>query len=227
MAGMELTPAEFVTRELSAVADPVVAPQMQAYMKSEMPFWGVKKPGRVPIAKALTREFPPADAADYRRTVRQIWDLPRREDRYLAIAYARAFTEFQTPEMLDLYAELVRDGAWWDFVDEIAINLVGMVWLRHRPETQKEMDLWIRDENLWIRRCAIIGQLKHKEEIDTRRLYRYCREQASDTDFFIRKAIGWALRQQARIDPDGVRSFLAEMGDELSGLSRREAAKHL
>ncbi len=219
--------ADFVTTEFRALSDPAIAPQMAAYMKSDMPFWGIKSPQRVPVLRAVVKDFAPADAEDYRGSVRELWDLPHREDKYAAIHYARAFKQYQVPDMLDLYEYMIRDGAWWDLVDGIAANLVGSTWLRYRDDVNPIMDSWISDDDMWIRRSAILGQLNHKGALDESRLFRYCREQAADNEFFIRKAIGWALRQHAYVNPDGVRQFLAEMGDELSGLSRREAAKHL
>ncbi|NND13169.1 MAG: DNA alkylation repair protein [Acidimicrobiia bacterium] len=219
--------ADFVTTEFAALADPEAALHMAAYMKSEMPFWGIKSPQRVPVLRAVVKGFPPTDGDAYRISVRELWDLPHREDKYAAIHYARAFKQHHTPAMLDLFEWMVRDGAWWDFVDDIASNLVGATWLRFREEVSPIMDAWITDDDMWIRRSAILGQLKHRDALDEARLFRYCRDQASDTEFFIRKAIGWALRQHAYVNPDGVRAFLDEMGDRLSGLSRREAAKHL
>ncbi len=219
--------ARFITSRFAELANPDDATRMAAYMKTDMPCWGIKKPQQTPVLRSMVKTFPPSGADEYRSRVRELWALPHREDRYAAIHYARAFSEFQTPEMLDLYEFLIRDGAWWDLVDDVAINLVGAVWLEHRSVVSPVMDQWIEDEDLWVRRAAIIGQLKHKGETDTERLFRYCRQQAPETEFFIRKAIGWALRQHARVDPESVRAFLAEMGDELSGLSRREAAKHL
>lgn len=219
--------ADFVSSQFANLADPETGRQMAAYMKTDDPFWGIKKPRQVPVLKAMVKQYQVTSQRAYRSNVLDLWALPHREEKYAAIQYAKAFKEFQVPQSMPLFRKLIREGAWWDSVDDIAINLTGMVWLRFRPETETLMDEWIEDKNLWIRRSAIIGQLKHKESTDTKRLYAYCRAQAADTDFFIRKAIGWALRQQARIDPDGVRGFLAEMGDSLSGLSRREAAKHL
>jgi len=219
--------ADFVSSEYAAKADPSIAAQMAAYMKTDEPFWGIKKPGQVPVLKAIVKQFPPANQRAYRSRVLELWRLPHREEKYAAIQYAKAFKDFHVPASIPLYEKMIREGAWWDSVDDVAINLVGMAWLKFRSDIEGLMDDWIVDDDLWIRRTAILGQLKHKDATDTVRLFGYCRDQADGKDFFIRKAIGWALRQHARTDPDAVRAFLAEMGDQLSGLSRREAAKHL
>ncbi len=217
----------FVTTSLEAVANPADAPQMAAYMKTDMPFFGVKKPDRVPIVRALKRDFAPPDRDTYERWVRALWRLPHREEKYVALALARQSHGFIEPASLPLYEDLIRDGAWWDFVDEVAVQLVGQVVARYPAAGWPLMDQWIGADDMWLRRSAIICQLKHKEATDEARLFRYCRARAHESEFFIRKAIGWALREYAKTRPDRVRAFLAEMGGQLSGLSRREASKHL
>jgi len=116
--------------------------------------------------------------------------------------------------------------SWWDTVDSLAAWTVGPMVAAY-PELVAVMDLWIDDDNMWLNRTAIIHQLGYKNTTDAERLFRYCRRRADHRDFFVRKAIGWALRQHARVDPDAVRSFVAEHDAELSGLSKREALKHL
>jgi len=215
-----------VTR-LEAVADPEKAGPMAAYMKTEMPFHGVPQAGRTPIMKELVRTYPPTDNDDYRANVRALWDLPHREEKYLALGYARAFRDHHTPANLDLFLELVVEGAWWDFVDEIASKLVGGVLLRHRAETTPTIDSLVGDDDMWLRRTAIICQLNHKIETDTGLLARACTVNLADPEFFIRKAIGWALREYAKTDPDWVRSFVRDREHTMSRLSLREATKHL
>lgn len=222
---MELV--EFVREELAAAADPAKAPAMQAYMKTEMPFLGVQKAGRAPVLRAARKRFAPVDRDQWRAQVAALWALPHREEKYLALAWARAYKTFAVADELPFLEGLIREGAWWDFVDEIASHLVGEAWLRQRERVGPVMDRWITDEDVWIRRTAILGQLRHKEKTDTDRLLGYCEARAHEQSFWIRKAIGWSLRQHARTDPDLVVAFLERMGDRLSGLSRREAGKHL
>ncbi len=221
----ELT--ELASSRLAAVADTEAAPAMQAYMKTDMPFFGVKRPQRRPIERELIQMFPPADAAAYRGNVRQLWDLPHREEKYLAISYARGFAAFIVSDQLDLYEQLVRQGAWWDLVDETAIHLIGRVVLDHREQTRAVLEQWIDDPDLWIRRTALICQIGHKNRTDAAMLFDFCSRRVHDTDFFIRKAIGWALREYAKAAPDDVRTWVAMNEAHLSGLSRREALKHL
>src|SRR5262249_25589456 len=131
-----------------------------------------------------------------------------------------------TPTLLPTVAELITTKSWWDTVDTLASDTVGPM-VRNHPELLSTMDEWVRDDNLWIARTAILHQLSYKEDTDADRLFRYCLAQAGHRDFFIRKAIGWALRQYAHTNPEAVRAFLAGHGDLLSPLSVREAGKHL
>ena len=217
----------FVQAELSKLADHAKAVPMAAYMKTDMPFYGVPKPGRVPIAREIKTKFPPVDAEDYRRRVLALWGLPHREEKYLAIGYAWAFRQHVAIPQIGLFERMIVEGAWWDFVDELASPIVGQVVLEDRLLMRPVLERWIDGPGMWLRRSAIICQIRHKEKTDQSMLFDFCVRRADEKEFFIRKAIGWALREYARIRPDEVRQFLSEHGDILSGLSRREAAKHL
>ncbi|MBA2724982.1 MAG: DNA alkylation repair protein [Actinobacteria bacterium] len=220
-------PARFVSEALAALADPEKAASMQAYMKTDMPFYGVPKPERAPIARELKRRFPSANEAEYRRSVLSLWDLPHREEKYLAIGYAEAFKPFITFDQIDLYQQLVTEGAWWDFVDEVASHLVGRIVLNDRDRMRPVLEAWIDHPDMWLRRTAILSQLGHKAMTDWPMLSDFCMRRAHEKEFFIRKAIGWALREYARVEPDLVADFAKEHQKKLSGLSYREATKHL
>jgi 3-methyladenine DNA glycosylase AlkD len=218
---------DFVREALKAVEDPQRAISMAAYMKTDMPFYGVSSPARRPIARELKQTFPAGSGAEYRDNVRLLWALPHREEKYLAIDYALSFKKLITIEQIDLYRQMVVEGAWWDFVDVIASDLVGRVVLTDRAIMRPTLEEWIDHDDMWLRRTALLAQLRHKAATDRTLLFDFCRRRAHEKEFFIRKAIGWALREYARADPDAVRSFLSENEASLSGLSRREAAKHL
>ena len=156
-----------------------------------------------------------------------MWERPHREEKYCAISLAVDHPEYVTIGSVPLYRRMIREGAWWDFVDEIAAHLIGKVLLDDRERMALKLDRWINDENMWIRRTAILSQLKHKAATDQDRLFGYCLRRADEKEFFIRKAIGWALREYAKTEPDAVRTFALEHRDRLSGLSFREATKHL
>jgi len=217
----------FVEAELAALADPDKAGPMQAYMKTDMPFYGIPKPARGVVESELKERFVPASANQYRRNVLALWGLNHREEKYLAIGYARTFKKFVTFEHVDLYQRMIVEGAWWDLVDELAISIVGKVVLNNRVRMRPTLEKWIEHDDLWLRRAALICQIGHKRETDPEMLFDFCVRRAHEKEFFIRKAIGWALREFAKVEPDAVRAFLARNGEKLSGLSRREAAKHL
>jgi 3-methyladenine DNA glycosylase AlkD len=167
--------------------------------------------------------------------VRDLWDhATHSEERYAATALTghRAYRAWQDPDTLPLYRHLVVTGAWWDHVDEVASNRIGPILLSHRDISQTDVVTplvaqWATDDDQWLRRTAIISQLTFKERTDLGLLRATIEPNLDDTSFWIRKAIGWALRQYARTDPDWVRATVAEYDGRLSGLSRREALKHL
>jgi 3-methyladenine DNA glycosylase AlkD len=200
---------------------------MQAYMRTDMPFYGVQKEGRTVILRQLVRDFQPADRSEYQDLVLGLWGLPHREEKYLALAYARHFKTFTVPESLPLFRRLIVEGAWWDFVDEVATKLVRQLVLDEPDETWQVVDEWVGDEDMWLRRTAILCQIGARERTDVDRLFRFCVQRAFEKEFFIRKAIGWALREHAKTDPGAVARFVTEHRDQLSGLSFREATRHI
>jgi 3-methyladenine DNA glycosylase AlkD len=200
---------------------------MAAYMKTDMPFYGVSSPNRRPIARELKLLYPAGTPTEYRDNVRLLWALPHREEKYLAIDYALSFKNLITFEQIGLYQQMVVEGAWWDFVDAIAADLVGRVVLIDRARMRPMLEEWIDHDDMWLRRTALLAQIRHKTATDEAMLFDFCRRRAHEKEFFIRKAIGWALREYARANPEAVRGFLRDYEAQLSGLSRREAGKHL
>ena len=215
---------------LRAAADPVKAPVMQAYMKSALPYRGVPSPvARVLFREALA-EHPVPDRATWLATVRELWDgAAYREERYAALAVVRdrRYAGYRDTEALPLYRHLLSTGAWWDVVDDVATHLVGPLMLDHPEVVGPVLREWAVDDDRWLRRTAVICQVGAKDRADLDLLGFAAEANLDDRDFFLRKAIGWALRQQARTDPDWVRAFVAAHDDRISGLSRREALKHL
>jgi 3-methyladenine DNA glycosylase AlkD len=219
--------ARYVTAELRALADPAKAPAMAAYMKTAQAFYGVPTPRRTIIMSETRDRFAPADQKSYERNVLALWKLPYREEQYCAIAYARQHPRFITPSALWLYERMIREGAWWDFVDEIAVNLVGTVLGNFRAKTRPIIERWCDDPDMWIRRTSLLAHLKHKKETDAAQLFDHCLRRADEREFFIRKAIGWALREYSKTEPRAVRAFLKKYRQRLSNLSYAEASKHL
>jgi 3-methyladenine DNA glycosylase AlkD len=220
---------EAVRDGLAALADVHKAPDMQRYMKSEMPFLGVPSPERTALARRLFDAHVLGAEADWRAAVLTLWrDAAFREERYMAIALTgdRRYAAWQNPSMLPLYEELIVTGAWWDYVDEVASRRVGPLLREFPEELTPVMHAWTTDADLWRRRTSIICQLSSKEATDTKLLSTAIEANLEDRDFFIRKGIGWALRQFARTEPGWVRAFV-DSHPTLSPLSVREATKHL
>lgn len=213
---------EVIRRELALRANPEKAPDMQAYMKSAMPFLGVQKAGRTEVARVVFAAYPLDGFPAWRDTVLRLWrEATYREERYLAIALARdrRYREHRTMAALPLYEELIVTGAWWDLVDEVAVHLLGEL------ELAAFLRGWAVDEDLWKRRSAIIAQVLRKEATDLDLLYDCIEPNRGDREFFVRKAIGWALRAYAWVDPAEVERYCAT--HELSPLSRREALRNI
>lgn len=207
---------------LREAADPSRAAGQQAYMKSAMPFLGVRVPEvRRRVAEVAGR----ADPVTRLSAARLLWDnATHREERYAAMALLRHRGLRGDPRLVPVVEHLVRTGAWWDITDELAHRLGDL--LDARPdETAAVMRAWAQDDDLWIRRIAILCQLGRRNRVDQALLADTIGPNAADSEFFIRKAIGWALRDHARTDPAWVRGFVATR--DLSPLSVREALKHL
>jgi len=209
------------------VADPANASPMQAYMKSELPYRGVKAKPLQLITKNLFKAYPITDQKEFERVVRELWDAEYREERYAAISACEYYKKFQILDSLSLYRFMIETGAWWDLVDVIASHLVGGLLKRHQAVMKPIMWLWIDDPNIWIRRTALLSQLSFKKETDEAMLFEFCRGRMEEKDFWIRKAIGWVLREYSKTNPDSVRRFVEEERLRMSGLTLREASKYI
>jgi len=218
-----------IRAELAAAADPARAPGMQAYMKSTMPYRGVRMPELRAICRRVFAEHPLASRKEWQAEVLVLWRGARfREERYAAIELAaqKRYAEFRTASVLPMFEEMIVTGAWWDYVDGVA-DLVGRL-LRSQPKQMRPvMRAWSKDENLWKRRVSIICQISFKQDTDLELLYANIEPNLADRDFFIRKAIGWALRAYAWTDPVEVARYVRLHASQLSGLSRREALKNI
>lgn len=209
---------------MAAAADPERAAGMQAYMKSTMPYYGL----RLPEVRAIARRvLDGAGGEEWRETVMELWrGARRREERYVAQYLLDRNQKRLIPKDMPMLEELVVTGAWWDHVDEIAM-VVGELLRRHPAQMRPLMRRWSTDPNMWKRRVAIICQLRFKRDTDLELLYANIEPNLGDREFFIRKAIGWALRQYAWTDPREVARYVRANESRLSGLSKREALKNI
>ncbi len=216
--------------DLRAAADPARAAQQQAYMKSQMPYLGVVTPIQRKLARAVFAAHPLAEPTAWQEAVLVIWrQAQHREERYCAIELAgyRAYRHWLTPQAMPMLEELIVTGAWWDYVDAIAVNLVGTILAAHRDALTPLLTRWATDDDLWRRRTSILAQLKFKTETDEALLFHAIGSSADASEFFLRKAIGWALREYSKTRPDAVMAYVHKHHARLSPLSKREALKVL
>ena len=181
------------------------------------------------VCKRVFADHPLASCGEWQSEVLELWRGAKfREERYAAMELAgqKRYAEYRTPSVLPMFEEMIVTGAWWDYVDEVA-HLVGQLLRSNRENVRPVMRAWSTDENLWKRRVSIICQISFKKDTDLELLYANIEPNLADRDFFIRKAIGWALRAYAWTDPSEVARYVGAHASELSGLSRREALKNI
>ncbi|MFC8665050.1 MULTISPECIES: DNA alkylation repair protein [Streptomyces] len=220
------TVLERLTATYAAAADPRRAGEMRAYMKDIAPFLGLTTPDRRALSRTVLDGTPRPDEADCTAVALRCWRLPEREYQYFAVDYLRRHVRRLSSGFLPVTRHLVSTVPWWDTVDALAAHVVGGL-VAADPKLKSDMDGWIEDDDLWVARTALLHQLRHKDATDTERLFGYCVRQSGHPDFFIRKAIGWCLREYAKTDPQAVRDFVAGERDRLSPLSVREALKNV
>jgi 3-methyladenine DNA glycosylase AlkD len=209
-----------------AARDPARAAPMTAYMRDQFPFLGLPSPTQKALTRQVLAGLPRPAEADLRAVAESCWELPEREYQYFACGLLRRHARICSATFLDTARHLITTKPWWDTVDTLAAHLVGTLVSRH-PALVSTMDEWIEDQDMWLVRTAILHQLSYKGSTDTERLFRYCTRQAAHPDFFVRKAIGWALRQYAWTDPAAVRAYVRENESRLAPLSVREALKNV
>ena len=226
MTPLATTVLSRLTEAYAGAADAERAPAMRAYMRDQFEFLGIPSPRRLPLDRQVLAGLDRPDEADLRDLALACWRKPEREYQYFACGWLRRHVRRATPDLLPTLRHLIATKSWWDTVDTLASDTVGAL-VRENPALVSTMDGWVREDGIWVARTAILHQLTYKQGTDSDRLFRYCLARAGHRDFFIRKAIGWALRQYSGSDPEAVRGFLARYGDQLSPLSVREASKHL
>lgn len=217
----------FVRKSLLELENPSNARHMQDYMKSKMPFRGVMSPDQKMIFREVVKRHKFNSFKLYINVIEDLWDADYREERYIAISIARKFKLYHTLEALDTYEMMIRTGEWWDYVDAISANLIGSLLVKYSDEMNPLIKGWIVDENIWIRRSAILSQLRLKEKTDKKMLFSFCKKCLHEDSFWTRKAIGWALREYSKTDPNSVHRFIQSHEKSMSTLTKREASRYL
>jgi 3-methyladenine DNA glycosylase AlkD len=210
----------------AAARDPQRAEPMTAYMRDQFPFLGIPAPAQRALARQVLTGVGRPGEADLRAVALGCWALPEREYQYFACDWLRRHARICSAGFIEVAGRLIVTKPWWDTVDVLAAHLVGPLVASH-PALLSTMDAWSAEFNLWLVRTAILHQLRYRESTDVDRLFWYCVRQAGHRDFFVRKAIGWALREYAKTDPAAVRGFVQAHRTALSPLSVREALKNL
>ena len=214
---------EELEKELKAVANPDDAVAMKAYMKNKFEFLGVKTPARRKLVKAFFKQQ--TDSVIDWNFINEAWNNPYRELQYVALDYLEIRKKLLAPSDLPRLKKLAQTKSWWDTVDFLD-RLVGSIIARF-PETKATILSWSCDEDIWLRRLAIDHQLLRKEETDTELLEKILVNNLGQTEFFINKAIGWALRDYSKTNPNWVKDFIERHRAEMAALSIREGSKYL
>jgi 3-methyladenine DNA glycosylase AlkD len=226
-----MTPKQFVhavEHALMPLADEAKAQGMKAYLLNQFEFLGLA----APVRRAAVKEIGKVkwqSSAELLATAELLWQKPEREYRYTAVDLLRQHSaQLNVNDLPALQALLLQD-AWWETVDGLSavISEVMHAAVQQKPNAAITMDVWLKHPSHWVRRSAMLHQLGWRLDTDTTRLFGYATQLADEKEFFIRKAIGWALRDYARWNPQAVTEFLVAYRARLSGLTVREAAKHL
>jgi 3-methyladenine DNA glycosylase AlkD len=204
-------------------ADTQTGIEMSAYMKNRFPFLGIHKPERAKLTRDFLRAMKPV-VRDW-ALVHRIWELPQREFQYLAIDVVRVWKDQLDCQDLAEIQQLAVTKSWWDTVDALDA-VVGAIALNH-PQAVETVLAWSTADSIWLRRLAIDHQLQRKEHTDTALLDRIIINNLGSHEFFINKAIGWALRDYSKTNRDWVRRFIEDHRAELSPLSIREASRYI
>jgi 3-methyladenine DNA glycosylase AlkD len=216
---------EQVRAQLEPLRDPARAAPMAAYMKHHFAFLGIPMPARVAALKPLLQNGTPT-SSELMRLVRDLWALPEREYQYAAIgALERHWKRLESADLKPLCALVTTQNPWWDTIDLVASTVAGGM-VKRDTKLVSLMDAYSSHDNLWSRRIAILHQLKYKSHTDEEVLFRYALQNSGHESFWIRKALGWALREYAKIAPEAVLEFVERHQDSFSSLTVREALKH-
>jgi 3-methyladenine DNA glycosylase AlkD len=205
-------------------ANPVQAAPMKKYMRDQFEYLGIKSPQGAALLRQHLKETGLPAIEDMDQIAHELWDLPQREFQYTAMSLIERLEKKLPAKFIKTLEYMITHKSWWDTVDNIS-HIVGVLFRKYPDVQEKYLAKWRASSNIWLRRTAILCQLDFKHETDFDLLCEIICENLGSDEFFINKAIGWSLRQYARIDPKAVKKFVN--ATELHPLSRREALKHL
>ncbi|MCX6583887.1 MAG: DNA alkylation repair protein [Candidatus Aminicenantes bacterium] len=212
-----------IKEKFQAAADPVKALPMKKYMKNLFEFLGITKPQRIPLKKEFLKKERLPGVERLEGIIKQLWELPGREYQYFGFELVEHYRKQLKEQDIDLLEYMITNKSWWDTVDFIAANLVGTHFKRFPHLVGPYTAKWLASGNMWLQRTALLFQLKYKAGTDVELMFQIIRQLADSKEFFIRKAIGWALREYSKTNPAAVIKFVES--HPLSNLSKREALK--
>lgn len=215
--------AHALAETLAEYSDPVAAPAMARYMKDHFVFYGLPAPLRRDVTTDFIRNHSLPPYAELPALVRSLYALPQRELHYAAIEIVLRYKRKWDEDMIPLITFMLTENSWWDSVDTVASKIAGGFFLKYPHLTEATTTEWLHSDNMWLQRTVIIFQLSYGKATNTELMFNAMRHCASSDEFFLRKAIGWALRQHSRTDADAVREFVETQ--PMSNLSKREALR--
>ncbi|MGG3561481.1 DNA alkylation repair protein [Neobacillus rhizosphaerae] len=219
------TKIEKLTKLFEANRNEQEAEPMKKYLKNHFSFLGIKSPIRKELEKEFFKETGMLKEPLDQEFIIELWEKDEREYQYSALTYLEKSLKKLQKEDLALMERLVLEKSWWDTVDAIAAKPVGKIAEKFPEIIEEVIDCWAVHDNMWLRRTAILFQLKYKEKTDEERLYGYIKSNSGSKEFFIQKAIGWALREYSKTNPASVKQFINE--NSLAPLSVREGSKYV
>lgn len=217
---MYLTPLH---KALKAHANPMDATQMKRYMKNQFDFYGIKAPIRKEILKEFFKTQGLPERKDLQTIIESLWSYDQREYQHVALDILMKHKKKWKKDDIKWIEQLIVKKSWWDTVDMLAVNVAGSYFLLYPAQIPSITQKWITSSNMWLNRTAILFQLKYKEKTDLPLLLSYIDQHKDSKEFFHQKAIGWALREYSKRDPNTVIAFV--QSTDLARLSKREALK--
>ena len=216
----------YLKSKMIVIGDSEKVAAMQAYMKTTQPFYGVQAVPLRKIFKEAVKKFPISSRREYEEVILELWNGKYREEMYQAMEVAARYRKYHDERSWQLCEHLVHSAPNWDTLDFIAGKLISPLILQNR-KLEQVLIKWSNADNFWVRRASLLAHLRHRSETNTKLLSRTILKLAHEKEFFIRKAIGWILRDYSYANPEWVKDFVGEHQDKLSGLSKREALKRI
>ncbi len=201
------------------------AKKMEQYMRDQFKFLGIKADERRKVTKKYKKKKNRPEYKELEDIIKKLWQLSEREYQYFAIELLEKYKKEFTEEIFSLFEYIIINKSWWDTVDRISKNLVGE-YFKKFPEKKKEyIEKWINSNNIWLQRSTLLFQLAYKENTDKELLFKLIKKLKNKDEFFIQKAIGWALREYSKSNKEVVKKFINN--NDLSSLATREGSKYI